>query len=113
MTKNEEDFIRYWEVERTKKKKFLRKTSIGLPLAVVIVVALVVNFLSGWYDKADMMIRQNASVIIVVLIAALAIVVFITLFASRHKWDQNELHYAELLSKKEREDAAGAKDSRS
>lgn len=113
MTKNEEDFIRYWEVERTKKKKFLRKTSIGLPLAVIIVVALVINFLSGWYDKADMVIRQNASVIIVVLIAAIAIVVFITLFASRHKWDQNELHYAELMAKKQREDAAGAQDSRS
>ena len=34
------------------------------------------------------------------LIAGIGIVVFITLFASHHKWDQNELHYQELMAKK-------------
>lgn len=107
LSKEEEKFLRYWEIQRKKKKQFLRKLSIGMPLGVIIVVALVVNFLSGWYDKADVMLRQNASVIIVVLIAALGIVVFITIFSARHKWDQNELHYQELMEKRDREDAAG------
>ena len=106
LSKNDEDFIKYWEIQRKKKSQFLRKLSIGLPLGVIIVVALVVNFLSGWYDKADMMLRQNSSVIIVVLIAALGIVVFITVFSARHKWDQNELHNQELMAKRERDDAA-------
>ena len=106
LSKNDEDFIKYWEIQRKKKSQFLRKLSIGLPLGVIIVVALVVNFLSCWYDKADMMLRQNSSVIIVVLIAALGIVVFITVFSARHKWDQNELHYQELMAKRERDDAA-------
>ena len=113
LTKNDEDFIRYWEVQRQKKTQFLRKMSIGLPLGVIIVVALMVNFLSGWYEKADMLIRQNASVIIVVLIAAIGIVVFITVFSARHKWDQNELHYQELLAKKDKLDAAGKEETRS
>jgi small-conductance mechanosensitive channel len=108
LTKNEEDFIRYWEVQRTKKRQFLRKTSIGLPLAVVIVVALMVNFLSGWYEKADQMIHQNTSVIIVVLIAVIGIVVFITVFSARHKWEQNELYYEELMAKKQKQEAAGS-----
>jgi hypothetical protein len=47
-------------------------------------------------------------VIIVVLVAAIGIVVFITLFSVRHKWEQNELLYHELLRKKEPSDAAGS-----
>jgi len=101
LTKQEEAFLRYWGEQRLKKKQFFRKFSIGLPLGVFIVLALMVNFLSGWYEKADRSLRQHSSVIIVVLIAGLAIVVFITLFSIRHKWDQNELHYHELLRKKE------------
>src|SRR5688572_7035362 len=101
LTKNEEDFINYWSSQRQKKKQFLRKLSIGLPLAVIIVTALIVNFLSGWYVQADKEIRSNGSVIIVVLIAAIAIVVFITIFSARHKWDQNEQHYQELMQRKQ------------
>lgn len=91
----------YWSVQRLKKKQFLSKLSIGLPLAVIIAVALIVNFLSGWYEKADMILRGQSSVIIVVLIAAIGIVVFITIFSARLKWEQNEQYYAELSHKKD------------
>ena len=103
VTQKEEDFIRYWEQERLRKKQFLRKFSIGLPMGALFAVALFINFLSGWYKKADMELRSNSSVIIVVLIAVIAIVVFFTIFSARHQWDQNELHYQELLKKKESE----------
>ena len=103
LTKHDEDFLRYWSVQRQRKKQFLRKLSIGLPLAVLIVTAVVINFLSGWYAEADRIIRSNSSVIIVVLIAVVAIVVFITMFSARHKWDQNEQHYQELMQRKEQE----------
>jgi ATP/ADP translocase len=101
LSKKEEDFIRYWSDQRLRKKQFLGKLSIGLPLGVLLVAALMINFLSGWYKKADMELHSDSSVIIVVLIAAIAIVVFITIFSARHKWDQNELLYQELLKKKE------------
>jgi membrane protein YdbS with pleckstrin-like domain len=101
LTKNEEDFIRYWSSQRQRKKQFLRKLSIGLPLGVIIVGAVIINFLSGWYIEADKDIRSNGSVIIVVLIAGIGIVVFITIFSARHKWDQNEQHYQELLARKQ------------
>src|SRR5215213_4976536 len=104
LSQHDEDFLRYWSVQRLKKKQFLRKTSIGLPLAVLIVSALLINFLSGWYTEADKIIRSNSSVIIVVLIAVLGIVVFITVFSASHKWDQNEQHYHELLKRKEQAD---------
>ena len=104
LTKREEDFIRYWGAQRLRRKQFFRNYSVGLPLAVFLVLALFINFLSGWYQKADMVLRANSSLIIVVLVAALGIVVFITWFAMSHKWDQNELYYQELLRKKEAED---------
>ena len=43
---------------------------------------------------------------LLVVIAVIAIVVFVTLFSAHHKWDQNELHYKELLARKEKENAA-------
>jgi formate hydrogenlyase subunit 3/multisubunit Na+/H+ antiporter MnhD subunit len=101
LTTEEEKFVAYWSKQRLRKKQFMRKYSIGLPLAVLIVVALFINFLSGWYQKADMELHADSSVIIVVLVAAIGIVVFITLFSVRHKWEQNELLYHELLRKKE------------
>jgi len=101
LTKQEEDFISYWSSQRQRKKQFLRKLSIGLPLPVMIVAALIINFLSGWYIQADKEIRSNGSVIIVVLIAAIGLVVFITIFSARHKWDQNEQHCQELLQRKQ------------
>lgn len=101
LTQHDKDFIRYWEVQRTRKKSFLRKLSIGLPLAVVITISILVNMLSGWYSRADMVVRSNSSLIIVVLIAGVGIVVFITLFSARHRWEQNEQRYQELLAEEE------------
>jgi hypothetical protein len=100
---NDEGFIRYWEQQRMRKKQFLRKFSIGLPLGALIALAFFINLMSGWYKRADMELRSNSSLIIVILIAVVAIVVFITVFSARHKWDQNELHYQELLKKRSKQ----------
>ncbi len=108
LNQEEKKFIEYWKVQRLKKKQFFRKFSLGLPLGVAIMLALVLSMLSGWYEKADEFIKENASVIIVVLIACLAIVAFISLFSVRHQWDQNEQHYHELLAREEKEKAADA-----
>ncbi len=103
LSQQEKDFLRYWEVNRLSKKRFLRQFSIGLPLGVLIVVAIFFNLLSGWYKKADMLVRSNSSVIPVVMIALTITAVFITIFSSRHKWEQNEQRYLELKKKLERE----------
>lgn len=102
LTKDEQAFVDYWAGARQHKKSFLRKFSIGLPLGVLIVAGSLVSLLSGWYKKADMALHMDGSVILVVLIAGLAIVIFITLFSAHHKWDQNELRYRELLAREER-----------
>ena len=109
LNNKEEEFIRYWSVQRNNKKQFLRKRSIGLPLGVLLVGLLLVNLYWGWYEKADMELHADPSIFIVILIAALAIVIFITVFAANHKWDLNEVYYQELMQKKGKDetDAAG------
>ena len=103
LTPDEEKFIEYWEANRLSRKKVLKQLYVGLPFAALLVIAIVVNFLSGWYKRADMEIRSNSSLILVVVIAGIAIVVFTTVFSVRHKWEMNEQLYRELLAKKEKE----------
>jgi hypothetical protein len=102
LTPDEEKFIEYWEVNRLSRKKVLKQLYVGLPFAALLVIAIVVNFLSGWYKRADMEIRSNSSLVLVVVIAGIGIVVFTTVFSVRHKWEMNEQLYRELLAKKEK-----------
>ena len=111
LSQQEKDFLRYWEENRLTKKRFLRQFSIGLPLGVLIVVAIFLNLLSGWYKKADMEIRSNSSLMPVIIIALVFIVVFITIFSSRHKWEQNEQRYKELRQKADQEIQDPTRDS--
>lgn len=101
LTPEEERFFLYWQEQRQHKKKFLRKFSIVLPVVSLLAVAFFVNFLSGWYYKADKELRRHSSLIIVILVAVVAIVVFVAIFSARQKWEQNEADYLALLHKKE------------
>lgn len=106
LTDEETRFVEYWEANRLRRKRGFRQLAVGLPLAVMIMAALFINFFSGWYKRADMELRAKsqsgqASLILVVVIAALLIVIFTTVFSIRHKWDQHEQRYRELLAKRE------------
>jgi predicted PurR-regulated permease PerM len=102
LTPEEENFVQYWEVQRLHKKSFLRKFSISLPLVSLAAVFFFINFLSGWFRKADKELRRHSSLVIVILVAVIAIVVFVVIFSARHRWDQNESDYQSLLQKRNR-----------
>jgi uncharacterized membrane protein len=102
LSQQEKDFLRYWEENRLNKKRFLRQFSIGLPVGVLLVALIFVNLLSGWYKKAEMQMRSNSSLILVVIVALLITAVFIAIFSSKHKWEQNEQRYQELKRKEEK-----------
>ena len=90
-------FFEYWEQYRLEKRKWVRNLSVGLPLGVTIVVAIFANLLSGWYGRAQMeFFRENSSLIVILMLASLAIVAFIVIFAARHRWEMNEQRYQEL-----------------
>lgn len=101
LTPDEEKFVQYWQEQRQHKKQFLKKFSVGLPLFAVLCVVFFVNFLSGWYGKADNELRRHSSLIIVILVALIGIGVFMAIFSARHRWEQNESDYQSLLRKKE------------
>ena len=102
LTKEEKDFINYWQEARKDKGRFLRKLSIGMPLGVMVVLGLgAAVAAAGAHRKANPLLHNNAALIITVILGGLAIVVFISIFSAHHKWDQNELHYGELMAKEE------------
>lgn len=99
----EKAFVEYWAANRLSKKRVLKQLYAGLPLAMILVVAIFANLFSGWYGRAQMVLsREASSLVIVLLVAALAIVVFIVIFSARHRWEQNELRYQELMHKAEK-----------
>jgi hypothetical protein len=108
LTEEEMGFIEYWEANRLKRKRFFKQLAIGLPIGVLLVISIFVSFFSGWHRQADIELRSQSqsqpdysTIILVLVIAALLIVVFTSVFSARHKWDMNEQRYRELLAKKE------------
>lgn len=80
--------------------------SVGLRLGAFIAIGLALSVFAATYSrKANPVLENNASIIITIMVAGLSIVFFITYFTGQHKWDQNELHYQELLRKRNQDDA--------
>lgn len=97
VSEEEKRFMVYWEQNRLRKTRVLRQLYVGLPLATLLVIAIFINFFSGWNERAGLELRsQNRSLLIVLLAAALAIVAFIVIFSARHRWDRQEQMYREL-----------------
>jgi hypothetical protein len=107
LTPEEKAFVEYWSVERLRKPSFRKKLSSGLPLALLIVLGVFVSFFTGWYKRATMIVRTHGSLLLPVILAAIGIVIFMTVFSARHQYDQNEENYQFLLKKQEKEAAQG------
>jgi hypothetical protein len=99
LTQRDKDFIRYWEANRLRRKKVVRQFLIGIPIGLLFVIPIVINFSSGWYRRADMEAHSADFNPVVLLVALLLIVGFTAIFYQRHRWDQYEQHYQELLAR--------------
>jgi len=102
LTDKEKMFIEYWRQNRDKQKKFFKQLALGLPLGLLFAAAIFINLVSGWYKRATMVFNSYPSLpsLILVLIAAvLLIVVFVSVYSVKHKWDLNEQRYRELLDR--------------
>jgi len=111
LTEREKKFVEYWKQNRAKEKRVFRQLLVGLPIGLIFVVPIILNFSSGWYKRANMWARGHAddSSGTVLVVAGLIILVFIAIFSKRHRWEMNEQTYRELESKQEKEkEATGA-----
>jgi uncharacterized membrane protein len=106
ITEEEKNFIHYWEQNRSRQKKIFRQFLLGIPIGLAFVIPILINFFSGWYKRADMIVNTKDFDPLVLIIAMLLITGFIAIFSKRHQWDMNEQRYRELLAK-ENENAPG------
>lgn len=102
LSTEESKFLDYWEKNRERKKKVYRQLSVGLPTGAVLVIAIFINVFSGWYTRALMTYNGDKSILLVLLLGGIGITTFFTIYSARHRWDQNEQKYKELLQKKKK-----------
>ena len=105
LSEREKRFLEYWATHRDKEKKVFRQLLIGLPVGLLFAVPIIINLLSGWYKRADMWARGHTedSTVTVLIVAVLLILVFVAIFARRHRWEMNEQTFRELLDREERD----------
>jgi len=102
LTPQEEAFIRYWEENRSRRKKVFRQFLVGIPVGLGFVIPILIMVFSGW-DKQVADPSGDKSLMMVLMIALLLIVGFTAIFYQKYQWDQYEQRYRELLSKREEE----------
>ena len=113
LSKEERDFIHYWQQNRLRRKKTVRQFLLGIPIGLLFVIPIVINFTSGWYKRAAVEAGSQDFDPRVLFVALLLIVAFIAIFYQRHKWDQYEQRYLELLAREARsgQDVPGNNDA--
>lgn len=107
LTKEEENFILYWEANRDKQKKLFWQLAMGLPAGALLAIGILATLFSGWNDRASMIATTEMNPAVLIF-AILLIVVFVAIFSKKHKWDMNEEQYQELIIKKKRINAQQA-----
>ena len=105
LSNEDKKFIEFWEHNREKQKRFLVQLAIGLPAGCIFAAAIFFNVISGWHIAASSAINSSPSLILVMIVAVLAIVVFISVYSVKHRWDMNEQRYKELGGKKNEDPA--------
>src|SRR4030095_5737096 len=102
LSKQEKEFMIYWEKNREREKKILRQLFIGLPIGLLISGGIILSLDLNWYTRANMVANASLNPYIL-LIAVIAIAIFTAVFYKKYQWDMKEQRYRELLFKKEKE----------
>lgn len=101
LSKREEQFIVWWEANRDKNKRVLRQLFVGLPIGLAFGAGILLSLGSGWYQRANMVANSQVNPN-VLLIAVVAITVFIAIFYKKYQWEMYDQQYRELIQKKKR-----------
>lgn len=90
--------MNWWKENREKEKSLFKQLSMGLPLGLLMGLGILLNFVTGWYTRANMVANsQSTPMVLIVAIAIIAI--FCSVFYKRHRWEMNEQRYIELQHK--------------
>ena len=102
LTTDEKKFLDFWERNRKSEKSFFQQFRFVVPIALVAGVAILLNFFTGWYKRANMVANSQFSPM-VLIIGVLIIAIFCSIFYKRHQWEMNEQRYLELSARKKNE----------
>lgn len=105
ITKEDEKFMAYWQKNRLKEKSLYKQLSYGLPIGMLFGIGILLNFITGWYSRANM-VANSQSTPLVLLIAIALIAIFCGIFFKRHQWEMNEQRFVELTMEKERQESS-------
>ena len=100
LTKEERDFILYWETNRGKQKKVFRQSLIGLPIGLLLGVPIFLNYITTWHKRATMVAGTQFNPM-VLIIAILLIITFVAIFHKQLQWEHREQRYRELKARAE------------
>lgn len=103
LSQEDEKFIAYWSANREREKKLSRQLMAGLPVGLLLGIAILVCFFTGWYQRAMMEASTEMSPFVLIL-AIILIAVSFGVFYKKQKWEQNEQAYKELLARKKKEE---------
>ncbi len=98
LSREEKDFIAYWEQNRLRQKNLFRSWLVGLPAGLLIAVPIILNYATGWYKRAAMVAGSQFNPLVLV-IALLLIVTFSAIFYKQHEWERHEQKYRELKAR--------------
>ena len=104
LTKDEENFVKYWEANSEQEGKFLIKLLAGLPMAmlfglpIILFVVVVYIFFPDWYAKAG---GEFSSSLGAVIVAVLLSIIFFAFFRKHFEWEQKQNQYLRLKHKSE------------
>ncbi|MBI2731512.1 MAG: hypothetical protein HYX40_12315 [Sphingobacteriales bacterium] len=96
LTKEENDFIEYWRLEREKSKHWSAHLRTGILYGLIFALPVLINYLSGWFTN----IRINLpGTLLFICIATAGIAFFFSIFYQRYRWERKEQYYLELKAK--------------
>ena len=99
LSKENEEFIAYWEKNREKERISTRPFFVGLSSGFAIGIGVILALESGWYTRANMVANSRLSSV-VLLFAILLLSFFMAFFYRKFRWEMQEQRYLELLSAK-------------
>jgi uncharacterized membrane protein len=100
LSNQEQEFMIWWERVRDRERKTFRQLIVGLPLGLIFATPILLSFFSSrfWYKRADMVGNSQFNPAVLV-VAVLAIAVFVGIFNKKMKWERYEEQYQRLKAK--------------
>ena len=100
LTKEEQDFIIYWEGHRDKENTFKNKMIYGGPWGLIFALPILIAVIfHDWYKR---MIPISKTQIVLISICVAGIAFFYAYFRQQMRWENNEQLYKELKIKEQK-----------